>query len=144
LYQAPANAFVADFIGDANIVDAQILSVKNAIASVRIGTAQLKLPARGLETGPARVAIRPESLLLTRFKPSISKSSTASLKTTGTKALAGKVTSCAFLGNHMDVTIETDIGELFLVLPGEQTDIATGTAVSLGFADVGVTLIPAS
>ena len=42
----------------------------------------------------------------------------------------------------MDVVVKTDIGELFLVLPGEQNDIIPGTAVILGFAGVGVTLIP--
>jgi iron(III) transport system ATP-binding protein len=131
LYQEPANAFVADFIGDANIVDGTILSISKEIANVRIGAAEIKLPARGLKAGPARIAIRPESLIPTFGQ----------IAKTSSKSIAGKVSSSAFLGNHMDVMVASDIGELFLVLPA-QKDIVVGTPVNLSFADTGVTLIP--
>jgi iron(III) transport system ATP-binding protein len=135
LYQEPANAFVADFIGDANIVDGEILRVAKNIADVRIGTATISLPARGLPIGPARIAIRPESLLL-----SLKKESKTTAKGDG-RSLPGKIVSSAFLGNHMDVVVSSEIGELFLVLPA-QNDMAIGAPVSLSFADSGVTLIP--
>lgn len=64
LYEEPANAFVADFIGDANLIDVTIRSVAEGRADVAIGSASVSLPARGLGPGPARVAVRPESLIL--------------------------------------------------------------------------------
>ena len=39
LYEAPANAFVADFIGEANIFDCEIVSVTKGVATVRLACA---------------------------------------------------------------------------------------------------------
>ncbi|HSS87105.1 MAG TPA: ABC transporter ATP-binding protein, partial [Reyranella sp.] len=64
LYEQPSNAFVADFIGDANLVDVTVKAVADGRADVGIGSTTVSLPARGLGPGPAKVAIRPESLLL--------------------------------------------------------------------------------
>ena len=128
LYERPANAFVADFIGDANMIDVTVASVSDGIAKVAVGTLALSLPARGLGVGPARVAVRPESLLLE----------------TGASGagLPGTVRKCAYLGNHLDLMVETQAGELFVVQYGSRDMLAAGTQVSLAFAPSGVTLIP--
>ncbi len=61
LYDAPANAFVADFIGEANIFDCEIAGIENGIASVRLGELTLSLPARDFRARPgqARRAAEP-------------------------------------------------------------------------------------
>ena len=64
LYEEPADRFVADFIGDANIVEAEIVALDGDMAEVRLGTATLRLPHRGLGPGRALLAIRPASILL--------------------------------------------------------------------------------
>jgi iron(III) transport system ATP-binding protein len=71
---------------------------------------------------------------------SLKKESKTTAKGDG-RSLPGKIVSSAFLGNHMDVVVSSEIGELFLVLPA-QNDMAIGAPVSLSFADSGVTLIP--
>jgi iron(III) transport system ATP-binding protein len=128
LYEEPANAFVADFIGDANLIDVTVTAVAEGRASVAIGPASVSLPARGLPAGPARVAIRPESLLLTGQA--------------GPGSLPGTVRKCAYLGNHLDLMVETQVGELFVVQYGHHPMLATGTPVNLTLAGSGVTLIP--
>ena len=128
LYEEPANAFVADFIGDANLIDVTVTSVMEGRAEVAIGPATVSLPARGLGPGPAKVAIRPESLLLSGDA--------------GQASLPGTVSKCAYLGNHLDIMVETPVGELFVIQYGHHAMLEPGTPVSLSFAGSGVTLIP--
>jgi iron(III) transport system ATP-binding protein len=62
LYEAPADNFVADFIGDANLVDGEIESLEQNMALVRVGEFSRRLPSRGLAAGLVKVAIRPEAI----------------------------------------------------------------------------------
>ena len=48
LYDAPADAFVADFIGEANVLPCEVVSVDGGKASVKLGDITLRLPARGI------------------------------------------------------------------------------------------------
>ena len=128
LYEQPSNAFVADFIGDANLIDVTVKAVTDDRADVAIGSATVTLPARGIGPGSAKVAIRPEALLL--GEPGLGGS------------LPGTIRKCAYLGNHLDIMVETEVGELFVVQYGGREMLAPGTAVSVSFAKSGVTLIP--
>lgn len=64
LYEQPADLFVADFIGDSNIVDAEIVSISDGIATVRLSNILLRLPHRGLKEGPAKLSLRPEAIAI--------------------------------------------------------------------------------
>ncbi|WP_293813184.1 ABC transporter ATP-binding protein [uncultured Bosea sp.] len=128
LYEQPSNAFVADFIGDANLVDVTVKAVADGRADVAIGSATVSLPARGLGAGPAKVAIRPEALLLGEAGQAGS--------------LPGTIRKCAYLGNHLDIMVETEVGELFVVQYGGRDMLEPGSPVSVSFAAKGVTLIP--
>src|SRR3546814_15022255 len=66
LYEAPADNFVADFIGDANLVEAEIAALQDGQDLVRIGAVERRLPARGLGPGAVKVAIRPEAIRISR------------------------------------------------------------------------------
>ncbi len=127
LYEEPANAFVADFIGDANLIDVAITNVVDGRADVALGPLTVSLPARGLSVGPARIAIRPESLLIGPASAS---------------GLPGTIRKCAYLGNHLDIMVTTAVGELFVIRYGSREMLAPGLPVSLSFAGSGVTLIP--
>ncbi len=130
LYEEPADAFVADFIGDANLVDVTVRKVAGGHADVSIGSVTVSLPARGLAPGPARVAIRPEALLIGEAgKPG---------------ALPGKIRKCAYLGNHLDIMVETEVGELFVVQYGAREMLEPGLPVTISFASSGLTLIPSA
>ncbi len=97
-------------------------------AEVAIGSATVALPSRGLGPGPAKVAIRPESLLLSdEAHPA---------------ALAGQVRKCAYLGNHLDIMVATEVGELFVIRYGAREMLEAGRPVWLSFASHGVMLIP--
>jgi iron(III) transport system ATP-binding protein len=129
LYEEPANVFVADFIGDANLIDVEILAIHGDRADVAVGPIRLSLPARGLPPGKAKLAVRPESLLI--------------VEDAGPDRLPGTISKCAYLGNHLDLDITTPAGTFYVTSYGSREIMPEGQAVSLAFADFGVTLVPA-
>jgi iron(III) transport system ATP-binding protein len=59
-------------------------------------------------------------------------------------ALEGQIAKAAYLGTHMEYTVATALGDFFVV---DRTTIAhpllPGRSAWIGFADHGVTVIPA-
>jgi iron(III) transport system ATP-binding protein len=131
LYERPANLFVADFIGDANVLEAEVLPLDDARAEVRLGNVVLELPRRGLNAGRARIAARPEALVLSDTAPA-------------TPALQGVIRKAAYLGTHMEYTVTTPQGEVFIVDPNVGRPLAIGSDAWIGFTGAGVTLVPGS
>jgi iron(III) transport system ATP-binding protein len=129
LYETPASLFVADFVGDSNLVDGELTTRNGSDARVRVGGVELTLPHRGATPGPVKVAIRPESLRL-------------SSKTPTAPALEGRVAKAAYLGTHMEYTVSTPVGELFVVDRAIMSPMPAGTAVWIVFEDHGVTVVP--
>jgi iron(III) transport system ATP-binding protein len=129
LYEEPANLFVADFVGDANLVSAELLARDGERARVRIGDVEATLPHRGAGPGPIKVSIRPESLLVVPEAP-------------GRPALKGSVAKAAYLGTHMEYTVTTALGDLFVVDRAVTRPIPVGSPVWMELGDHGVTVIP--
>ncbi|MCP5153179.1 MAG: ABC transporter ATP-binding protein [Ectothiorhodospiraceae bacterium] len=127
LYEQPADRFVADFIGDANLVEGRIERLDGETAVVDIGGTRRSLPHRGLEPGPTLVALRPESV---RLRP-----------VSGDDGLRGRVVKATYLGSHLEYTVESPLGDLFVVDPRVEAPIARGTDVAIELAAHGVTLV---
>jgi iron(III) transport system ATP-binding protein len=130
LYEAPADLFVADFIGDANIVPVEIGPHQSDRAEVRIGALSVTLPHRGVRPGAGKVAIRPESLLL-------------SPERSNRPSIEGEIAKAAYLGTHMEYTVATSLGELFIVDRAVMRPLKPKTGVWIGLADHGITVVPA-
>jgi iron(III) transport system ATP-binding protein len=69
LYENPANVFVADFIGDSNIVDAELAACSRDRVQVRLAGLDITLPQRNMAPGPVKLAVRPEAIRLYRDRP---------------------------------------------------------------------------
>ena len=129
LYEAPVSLFVADFVGDSNLVDAELTARNGVAGQVRVGGIELRLPHRGAGVGPVKVAVRPESLRLSAAPPP-------------GPALEGRVAKAAYLGTHMEYTVSTPVGELFVVDRVVARPAPAGTPVWVSFEDHGVTVVP--
>ncbi|MXQ13808.1 ABC transporter ATP-binding protein [Microvirga makkahensis] len=131
LYEEPADLFVADFIGDANIIHGEIVDTSGEVANVRIGgTTNIQLPRRGVGEGAVKLAVRPDAIAL-------DDAAAAAGKITGT------VRKASYLGTQMEYEVESPIGELFVVQYDRQDPIAPGTPVSISFATQrGIAIIP--
>jgi iron(III) transport system ATP-binding protein len=130
IYERPVNRFVADFIGDANIVAAELRRHDGEQAAVTLGGIVLVLPHNGAADGKVELAIRPEALQVI-------------LGTAGTNAIEGKVIAAAYLGTRVEYRLATAIGELFAIDRDVARPLASGSAVSVRFASTGITVIPA-
>ena len=128
LYEAPRDRFVADFIGDANLVEAELGPHRGSRAPLRLGgLLEVEIEHRGIAPGAVRVAIRPESIVLENGNDS---------------PLRGTVGKAAYLGTHMEYTVATPVGQLFVVDRDVSRPIAAGTEVSITLAGHGVALVP--
>ncbi|MFT4650413.1 MAG: iron(III) transport system ATP-binding protein [Flavobacteriales bacterium] len=127
LYEEPANLFVADFIGDANVVTAEIRSIDAGWANVQIGNAKTRLPSRGMKTGKTQVAIRPESLQITNSKLE--------------GCIEAEVIKATYLGSHMEYTLNSAIGELFVIEPDINSPVVIGSNILVRLRDHGIALV---
>ena len=130
LYEEPLNLFVADFIGDANIVKAQILKIDGISANVDIGGIGVNLPNRGLVSGEVSVAIRPQSICLSQ----------SGLE----KSIPGTILKAIYLGGHIEYTVDCILGELFVIDNQVEIKHNLDDAVFITLRTRGVSLIPES
>ncbi len=128
LYDFPADRFVADFIGDANLVKAEITATEGSLAVIRVADSELKLAHRGLKPGPVELAIRPEAVQLSPGKAD--------------DTIDGTITKATYLGNHIEYLVSCPLGELFVVDSRVDRPIAPKSAVSITLAERGVALVP--
>lgn len=128
LYEAPASSFIADFMGEANVVPCEVLSQTDGEALVRIGTAEHRIPSRQPRSGAAKLAVRPGSIRI---------------GAPGDKGMPGRVLHTAYLGGHIEYEVETEVGTLFIV-DHEMNRTANETGeVTLIFKNRGIALIDA-
>ncbi len=141
LYDSPTDEFVADFIGEANLLDATVLEVNGGMARVVLGTEQgvadesaggqmqIMTAARTDVTGPARIAIRPGRVRL--------------LPVDTENTLAGVIDKSTYVGSHMEYRVVTSVGTVFVVADAE-SDYQAGNDVGVGFMAKGPVLLPAA
>lgn len=127
LYEEPASRFVADFIGEANILECQITSIKDETANVAIGSYEITLPSRGLDTGQAFLAVRPN-----RVKISAQQNNAA---------INGNIIRLTYVGNHLEFTINTEFGEIFATSSDVDSALKIGSSVSVTFSKKGPVLL---
>ena len=125
LYDAPASEFIADFIGEANVIDCEVEAVTDGTATVAIGGLRQPVPARAATKGPAKLAVRANAIRLRA----------------GDGPLAGRVLSAAYLGDHMEYEVETALGRLFAIDTDSETPHPKGSQVALEFRPRGLALI---
>ncbi len=123
LYEQPQNRFIADFIGNANLLPVVVEGIDGALARVRLGGAVLELAHRGIGPGPAELAVRPQGLSL-RARP------------VEGREIAGRIAKAAYLGSHMEYVVALDgVGAEVLVTDAEVgRPLARGTEVAVAIA----------
>ena len=121
LYEEPATEFVAGFIGEA------MLFAARADGDGQVWLGPLAVPARRLlAAGSVKVAVRPEAW---RLQPP------------GPNALPATLVKRAYLGGFMELTLATELGEIFVVSPLVARDWPLGEAFGLTLAANGVFVV---
>ncbi len=108
LYHRPQTTFVANFIGESNVVDAE-LKGHGETRQIVFGDAVLDVTP-GMQipdgTGPIKLSLRPEILDITSLE-----------ETSGPQTLRGVVVQRAYMGPVIEYSIKTRVGELFTRVP---------------------------
>ncbi len=115
IYNSPATKFIADFVGQINLLDGTILETVNGCTSVRLATGDVvQVPAwQGGDDGNLSLALRPEHLAIT------------DIVADGMNAVSGTVTDKSFSGNLVRVFV--NIGsEKPLIVEDRPGDLSVG------------------
>jgi spermidine/putrescine transport system ATP-binding protein len=134
LYERPATEFVANFLGDCNLVDGKLSRRDGGMAEfVTHDGAHLRVPderiSASLNGGQVRVGVRPEKLTLVPQGMDVPE---------GANALRGRVEIASFLGTAIQYVVHTAGGEEFTAveqnrLGAEPDSLGPGREVSLAW-----------
>ncbi len=130
LYTRPANPFVADFIGEANLLEVDVLERDEQTARIRLDALDLSVAcARAPQPGSrAQLVIRPEDIRIHTDEQ--------------IHGLKGVVKFAQYQGASNDYTIETEAGELSLNdYASKGSLLSRGTHVELTFREDHLFLI---
>jgi iron(III) transport system ATP-binding protein len=111
LYEHPNSEFVAGFVGEAMLFDA------SAAADGSVSLGPLTVPSRRpLKAGAVKVAVRPEAWHLVA---------------PGDRALLGTLLKHPYLVSFQELTVQTALGEIFVVSPDVARIWTGGDALAL-------------
>ncbi len=117
IYEKPADAFVADFIGLTNLLPCTVLGQVGEASTIRLPLGPgvtLSCTAGGPAAGEATVSIRPEHISLLP----------------GQGPLTGSIERRTYLGDRVDYAVAVG-GRQLRVLTGSEVDIPLGAVVHL-------------
>jgi spermidine/putrescine ABC transporter ATP-binding subunit len=137
LYEAPANLFVADFLGDSNLLTATVAQVCGDEFAVEIGSGEKMRVTRGSAAPGSRavVLIRPEDISVTATGE----------RTAGQDVLAGTIKDISYHGDtfKLDVAVGTDVLKV-KVARERGAGMKRGDSVFLTWRSSAVRLLPAA
>jgi putative spermidine/putrescine transport system ATP-binding protein len=128
LYEEPVNSFVAEFIGENNRFDGEVLDISNGVCKVKIGAGEIlanpiSVKSKGEKT---TVSIRPERALINP-------------KDKMDNSHKGKIEEVIYHGDHTRVRINLlNNSEFILKVPNssQNLDIKLGNEIDIGWNSV--------
>ena len=108
LYNFPKNKFVANFIGDANDVTAEIINKQSNTYELKLAEMNVKIEIDKELNDRVSLALRPEKIEIKR--------------TNNENCIHTKIKSASFVGSNYQYILSSKIGELYVV-SGDTNDI---------------------
>ena len=119
IYFTPANRYVAEFVGAANVIEAQLRDGRLVLPGG-------SLPVTNGADGPVVAMVRPESL---------------SIHAPGQATLTGRVDSVSFIGDRQRVTVSGAADRPILIDAPNTLSVAPGEQVGVAAADDAVRVL---
>ncbi|WP_448956736.1 ABC transporter ATP-binding protein [Labrys neptuniae] len=129
LYDHPNSSFMADFIGDANLLGCDARRSQDGSWIATVQGEEIKVLQASIEPGPAKLVIRPDAITIA-----------ASPSHHG--GLPGEVESCSFLGDRRLYKIRTAIGLLYHVEYHPQMSWAGLRSIEIKLNPARLKLVP--
>ena len=127
LHDRPRTRFVADFIGGANVLPCEVVSVQGEQATVRLGALTLQTNQCEGSAPQRHVAVRPNRVAL--------------LPAGSPNALQAVIQKATYVGEQMEYMVQTPLGDLFVTSADTDAPLAAGTSVAVAFAEGDVVLL---
>ena len=124
LYERPGSEFVAGFMGEAMLFDAQV----ETDGQVRLGPLVIRC-APSAAAGPVKLAVRPEAWAV---RPGADA-----------EALPATLTKSAYLGSYCELSFDTELGTIFVVSPDVHSAFGVGDRCGLRLPGRGVCVVRA-
>ena len=132
IYQSPATAFVADFVGTSNFLRGHVARREGALAHVALaGGGEIAVPDKGL-TGDVQIALRPQFCTVQSLTAQVPE---------GANALQGKIARVTYFGERSEASVDVNGTEL-LVFLSLDTSMQVGETVRVTFAPASCTPLP--
>ena len=119
LYDNPNTKFVANFIGDANIIKAEATSKNDTLHTLKIGEVIVEVNSTKKINKTTSIALRPEKININKNKKE--------------NNLIGKVISASFVGNSYQYTISTNVGIIYVISHDTINNFELNSEVFLSF-----------
>tara|TARA_Y100001936_G_C15854301_1_gene548980 strand:- start:30 stop:812 length:783 start_codon:yes stop_codon:yes gene_type:complete len=127
LYNYPKNKFVANFIGDANVVNAKIIKKDSNLYSLKIAEMNVNIKSKSELNDVTYVALRPEKILIERNKKE--------------NSIHATINNASFVGSSYQYILNSQAGKLYAV-SGDTNDIfKVGEKVFLSIKDQDVKIL---
>jgi len=127
LYNFPKNRFVANFIGDANVVEAKINNKNSNSYDLKIAEMNIKVNKDIELDGNVSIALRPEKIFINREK--------------NENCIHATINNASFVGNSYQYILNSEAGKLYVV-SGETNNIfKVGEKVFLSINDQDVIIL---
>ena len=118
LYESPQTRFIADFIGDANLIEGE-LATRNGSHVFRAGPMEMEVASSsGNADGPVALAIRPHRIRVGAVEGSV---------------VTGTLLRQAYLGSRIESIVGTPVGELLVFSDSLQPMPPAGSTVGVHF-----------
>ena len=119
LYDNPNTKFVANFIGDANIIKAEATSKNDTLHTLKIGDVIVEVNSTKKINKTTSIALRPEKININKNKKE--------------NNLIGKIISASFVGNSYQYTISTNVGIIYVISHDTINNFELNSEVFLSF-----------
>lgn len=137
VYNAPATAFVASFIGDMNFLQGTLLEMDSAAAVVEVDGVRLicsRVVGSHGRGSLVSVCVRPENISIARVEAGQKRFE---------NNLQGRVARVVFRGDNFEITVARGSTEIRLVNGASSfTPMKIGDELHIGFASKDVTVYP--
>ena len=119
LYDNPNTKFVANFIGDANIIKVEATSKNDTLYRLKIGEVIVEVNSTKKINKTTSIALRPEKININKNKKE--------------NNLIGKIISASFVGNSYQYTISTNVGKIYVISHDTINNFELNSEVFLSF-----------
>ena len=127
LYNFPKNKFVANFIGDANVVKAEIVSKQSNTYELKLAEMRIKIESDKNLENSVSVALRPEKI---RIETTINNN-----------CIHASVNNASFVGSNYQYIFNSDIGKLYVISGDTNHVFKVGEEVFLSLDEKDVKIL---